>query len=188
MRSMSLEFLSTLSDPVREITTSAPNCYLRRKQDFRGIWKTLWKRSKDSEQNKKECLVAEGELRWWEMHKWPCVLYLHGKRHENRHQWQRQWGQMCGVTTLPIHPSISITTWLNIPIAERLLLNHANTSGFLAPGGEEFNTGPETRLDRSELLCNKVLLKYKGDRESFWHRHQKGQKEYPLASVNNEVI
>ena len=49
---------------------------------------------------------------------------------------------------------------------ERLLLNHANTPGFLAPGGE-FNPGPVTRLDRSELLCNKVLLKYKGDRESF---------------------
>ena len=47
------------------------------------------------------------------------------------------------------------------------LLNHANTPGFLAPRGEEFNPGPETRLDRSELLCNKVLLKYKGDRESF---------------------
>ena len=52
-------------------------------------------------------------------------------------------------------------------LPERLLLNHANTPGFLAPGGEEFNPGPETRLDRSELLCNKVLLKYKGDRESF---------------------
>ena len=51
--------------------------------------------------------------------------------------------------------------------SERLLLNQANTLGFLAPGGEEFNPGPETRLDRSELLCNKVLLKYKGDRESF---------------------
>ena len=50
---------------------------------------------------------------------------------------------------------------------ERLLLNHANTPGFLAPGREEFNPGPETRLDRSELLCSKVLLKYKGDRESF---------------------
>ena len=50
---------------------------------------------------------------------------------------------------------------------ERLLLNHTNTPGFLAPGGEEFNPGPETRLDRSELLCKKVLLKYKGDRESF---------------------
>ena len=37
------------------------------------------------------------------------------------------------------------------------LLNHAKTPGFLAPGGEEFNPGPETRLDRSELLCNKVL-------------------------------
>ena len=51
--------------------------------------------------------------------------------------------------------------------SEKLLLNHANTPGFLAPGGEEFNPGPETRLDRSELLCNKVLLKCKGDRESF---------------------
>ena len=50
---------------------------------------------------------------------------------------------------------------------ERLLLNHAKTPGFLAPGGEEFNPGPEMRLDGSELLCNKVLLKYKGDRESF---------------------
>ena len=51
--------------------------------------------------------------------------------------------------------------------SERLLLNHANTPGFLAPGGEEFNPVSETMLDRSELLCNKVLLKYKGDRESF---------------------
>ena len=56
---------------------------------------------------------------------------------------------------------------IGILVSERLLLNHANTPGFLAPGGEEFNPGPETRLDRSELLCNKVLLKYKGDRESF---------------------
>ena len=51
--------------------------------------------------------------------------------------------------------------------SERLLLNHVNTPGFLAPGREEFNPGPETRLDCSELLCNKVVLKYKGDRESF---------------------
>ena len=38
---------------------------------------------------------------------------------------------------------------------------------FLASGGEEFNLGPVTRLDCSELLCNIVLLKYKKDRESF---------------------
>ena len=49
---------------------------------------------------------------------------------------------------------------------ERLLLNHEKTLGFLA-SGEEFNLGPETRLDRSELLCNRVLLKYKRDRKSF---------------------
>ena len=52
-------------------------------------------------------------------------------------------------------------------VGSERLLNHANTLGFLAPGGEEFNPGPETRLDCSELLCNKVLFKYKGDRESF---------------------
>ena len=36
--------------------------------------------------------------------------------------------------------------------------------GFLASGGEEFNPGPVTWLDRSELLCNKVLLKNKRER------------------------
>ena len=50
---------------------------------------------------------------------------------------------------------------------ERLLLNHEKMPGFLASRGEEFNLGPETRLDHSEFLCNKVLLKYKGDREGF---------------------
>ena len=58
-----------------------------------------------------------------------------------------------------------LTSWCHHH--ERLLLNHVNTPGFLAPRGEEFNPGPETRLDRSELLCSKVLLKYKGERESF---------------------
>ena len=72
--------------------------------------------------------------------------------------------------------------------SERLLLNHAKTLGFLASGGEEFNPGPEMRLDLSEFLCNKVLLKYKGDRESFWHRHQKGVEEYPLASLSTGII
>ena len=51
-------------------------------------------------------------------------------------------------------------------VTERLFLNYTKTSGFLA-SEEEFNPGPETRLDLSELLCNKVLLKYKGDRDSF---------------------
>ena len=38
---------------------------------------------------------------------------------------------------------------------ERLLLNHTKTPGFLAPGGEEFNPGPETRLDRSSFCVIK---------------------------------
>ena len=39
--------------------------------------------------------------------------------------------------------------------------------GFLASRGEKFNPGPVTRVDRSELLCDKVLLKYNRDRQSF---------------------
>ena len=50
-------------------------------------------------------------------------------------------------------------------------MNHTKTPGFLAPGGEEFNLGPETRLDRSELLCNKVVLKYKGENRC-QHKHR----------------
>ena len=49
--------------------------------------------------------------------------------------------------------------------SERLLLSHESLR-FLASAGEKFNLGPVTRLDRSELLCNKDLLKYKRDRES----------------------
>ena len=60
---------------------------------------------------------------------------------------------------------ISVFSWFNL-VSEGLLLND-KTPGFLLASGDEFNPGPETRLDRSELLCNKVLLKYKGDRESF---------------------
>ena len=52
------------------------------------------------------------------------------------------------------------------PKDESLLLND-KTPGFLASGEDKFNPGLETRLDRLELLCNKVLFKYKGDRESF---------------------
>ena len=59
---------------------------------------------------------------------------------------------------------------------------------FLAPGGEEFNPGPETRLNHSELLCNKVLLKYKGDRESSDIGIRRGQKEYPAACLQLDVM
>ena len=51
--------------------------------------------------------------------------------------------------------------------------------GFLASRGEEFDLWPVTRLDHSELLCNKVLLKYIRDRENFQHRHQKGAERVP---------
>ena len=49
---------------------------------------------------------------------------------------------------------------------EKLLLNDKMQDSW-PPGEMNSIRGPETRLDCSEILCNKVLLKYKGDRESF---------------------
>ena len=57
----------------------------------------------------------------------------------------------------------------------------------MASGGE-FNPGSETRLDYSELLCNKVLLKYKEIVKASDIDIRRGQKECPLASVSNGVI
>ena len=37
------------------------------------------------------------------------------------------------------------------------------------------------RAIKSDFLCHKVLLKYKGGGESFWHRHQKGVERVPLC-------
>ena len=59
---------------------------------------------------------------------------------------------------------------------------------FLASGGEEFYPGPEMRLDCSELLCNKVLLKYKEIVKASDIDIRRGQKECPLASVSSGVI
>ena len=52
----------------------------------------------------------------------------------------------------------------------------------------EFNLGPETRFDHSELLCNRILVKYKRDREASDIDIRSGQKEDPLASVSSGVI
>ena len=70
---------------------------------------------------------------------------------------------------------------------EMLLLNHKKALGFLASGGEEFNPGPETRLDHQELLYSKVLLKCKGDRESFWQASEGGRKSTPLLVLAMEL-
>ena len=73
------------------------------------------------------------------------------------------------------------------PYSERLLLNE-KMPGFLASGGEGFNPGPETRLDLSELLCNKVLLKFKEIEKASDIGIRRGQKEYPPDSLQLDVI
>ena len=78
-------------------------------------------------------------------------------------------------------PSILTLFWriVDEPPRWKVVAEPRKMPGFMASGGEEFNLGPEMRLDCSELLCNKVLLTYKGERESFWHRRQKGAERVP---------
>ena len=66
-------------------------------------------------------------------------------------------------------PSILTLSWRipDEPLTWKVAAEPQKTPGFLASGGEEFHLRSVMRLDRSELLCNKVLLKYKGERESF---------------------
>ena len=58
--------------------------------------------------------------------------------------------------------------------------------GFLA-SREEFNQGPETRLDHSELLRNKILLNIKEIEKVFDIGIRRGQKECPAASLQLDV-
>ena len=112
----------------------------------------------------------------WKTQQWPqawkmSVFILISKKGN-----AKEWSNYCTVALISQASKVMLKI---LQTSERLLLNHAKMPGFLAPRGEDFNPGPEMRLDRSELLCNKVLLKYKGGRESFWHRHQKGAERVP---------
>ena len=59
--------------------------------------------------------------------------------------------------------------------------------GFLASREEEFNLGSEMRLDCSELLSNKVLLKNKEKEKASNIDIRKVQKDCPLTSVGKEL-
>ena len=109
--------------------------------------------------------LAKSSCRW-ERGWWPITLAKSSCR------WERGWckPQQCTVhTSLNLNPASPC--WRVVAEPWRML-------GFMASREEEVNLGlvtrPVTRLDCSELLCDKVLLKYKRDRQSFWHRHQKG--------------
>ena len=81
--------------------------------------------------------------------------FIHSHKHTRVRKVQRKTCSLGEQRTRA--PSILTLSW-RIPdepprwkvVAERW------DAGFLASGGDEFNPEPETRLDRSELLCNKV--------------------------------
>ena len=68
----------------------------------------------------------------------------------------------------------------------KVVAESGKTPRFLA--SREFNLGPEMRLDRSELLCNKVLLKYKGDRETSDIDIRSGQNTHLLVFSYANVL
>ena len=77
---------------------------------------------------------------------------------------------------------------------ERLLLNHAKTPGFLAPRDswppEEKNStwGQRRGLITQSFCVIKFYYSIKEIEKTSDIGIRSGQKEYPLASVNNKVI
>ena len=61
---------------------------------------------------------------------------------------------------------------------ERFLLNE-KMARILGLWRRRIQSGARDKAWLLRALCNKVLLKYKGNRESFWHRHQKGAERVP---------
>ena len=70
-----------------------------------------------------------------------------------------------------------LTLWQDSITYLRWLM--VNNVGFVISEEEDLAVGPGTGLITQELLCSRVLLKWKRDRESFWHRYQKGDRECP---------
>ena len=73
-------------------------------------------------------------------------------------------------------PSILTLSWRipDEPPRWKVVVESREDTGILGPPRRRIQSRARDEAWCSELLCNKVLLKYKGDRESFWHRHQKG--------------
>ena len=161
-----------------------------------------------------EVWVGSGLLQGWGTEcSSTCMVPFEGGHHHlhylhhslevmnNREVKQQQVKQQGGNTAPPINrkPDLRFTEHgpthqnkTSFPLSQSLPLkcccSITKNPVFLASGGEEFNQGPETRLDRSEVLCNKVLFKYKRLEKASDIDIRRGQKEYPLASVSNGVI
>lgn len=76
---------------------------------------------------------------------------------------------------LPERPGIMVIAYLN------------GVAGFVV-SEEDLTVGPKTGLSHSELGAAKFYLKWQ-DRDSFWHRHQKGVERVPtLISLSRTFI
>ena len=65
-------------------------------------------------------------------------------------------------------------------VFERLWLWACVTLGFMTSERISIQ-GQRQVLTIQSFLCGKVSLKYNRDRESFWHRHQKGTERVPAC-------
>ena len=58
----------------------------------------------------------------------------------------------------------------------------------MTSGGEEFDPESDRRLDHSKMLCNKVLLKYKGIEAASDTDFRRGHKECPPLLVFSKSV
>lgn len=113
MRSKSLVFLSGLTDPVREITTPAPNCYLRRILGLYRHLKKSWKRGENSGQRKWNFICLR--VTWAGV---KCINDLMFCMHMERNlRWmdtiiQKQWREMFEISEImPGNIPLKLVDW-----------------------------------------------------------------------------
>ena len=116
-------------------------------------------------------LVKQKQHLWIKVKMSRSVMSDYLQPHGHYSQWNSP-VQNTGVGSLSFLQEIFTTERSNPGVLHcrrilKVVVEHTKAPGFLTSRGKEFNLGPETRLERSGLLCNKVLLKYKRDRESF---------------------
>ena len=80
-------------------------------------------------------------------------------------------------------PSILTLSWriLDEPPRWKVVTEPHKDAGILGLQRRRIQSGARDEAWLLRALCNKVSWKYKGDRESFWHRHQKRAEREPAC-------
>ena len=89
--------------------------------------------------------------------------------------------KMCSLEQRTRAPSILTLSWriLDKPTRWKVVVDSQKDARILGLQRRRNQSRARDKAWLLRALCNKVVLKYKGNRESFWHRHRKEAERIP---------